>query len=49
MIPWIHDLKEYESAFDNKEIEKRPHRVINGKIVENIKKNRDKYTRQPWG
>lgn len=48
MIPWIHDLKEYESAFDNKEIEKRPHRVINGKIVENIKKNRDKYTRQPW-
>lgn len=48
MIPWIHDLKEYESAFDNREIEKRPHRVINGKIVENIKKNRDKYTRQPW-
>lgn len=48
MIPWIHDLKEYESAFDNKEIEKRPHRVVNGKIVENIKKNRDKYTRQPW-
>lgn len=48
MIPWIHDLKEYESAFDNKEIKKRPHRVINGKIVENIKKNRDKYTRQPW-
>ncbi|MBR1910736.1 MAG: DNA cytosine methyltransferase [Treponema sp.] len=48
MIPWIHDLKEYESAFDNKEIEKRPHRVVDGKIVENIKKNRDKYTRQPW-
>jgi len=48
MIPWIHDLKEYESAFDNKEIEKRPHRVINGKIVENINKNRDKYTRQSW-
>lgn len=48
MRPWIHDLKEYESAFDNAEIEKRPHRIVNGKIVENIRKNRDKYTRQPW-
>lgn len=45
---WIHDLKEGESAFDNEDIEKRPHRVINGKIVENVKKNRDKYTRQKW-
>lgn len=48
MREWIHDLKEGESAFDNKEPQKRPHRVVNGKIVENIKKNRDKYTRQPW-
>lgn len=48
MRPWIHDLKEGESAFDNDDIEKRPHRVINGKIVENAKKNRDKYTRQKW-
>ncbi|RJV72749.1 DNA cytosine methyltransferase [Coprococcus sp. AF27-8] len=48
MRPWIHDLKEGESAFDNKDIEKRPHRVIDGKIVENVKKNRDKYTRQKW-
>ena len=48
MRKWIHDLKEGESAFDNDTPEKRPHRVVNGKIVENIRKNRDKYTRQPW-
>lgn len=48
MREWIHDLKESESAFDNDAPEKRPHRVVNGKIVENIRKNRDKYTRQPW-
>ena len=48
MREWIHDLKEGESAFDNDSPEKRPHRVVNGQIVENIRKNRDKYTRQPW-
>ena len=48
MRAWIHDLKEGESAFDNKEIEKRPYQVIDGKIVENTRKNADKYTRQFW-
>lgn len=48
MRPWIHDLKEGESAFNNKDPQKRPHRIVNGKIVENIQKNRDKYTRQRW-
>ncbi|MEH7610772.1 DNA cytosine methyltransferase [Gottfriedia acidiceleris] len=48
MRDWIHDLKEGESAFDNKDPLKRPHRIVDGKIVENIRKNRDKYTRQPW-
>ncbi len=48
MREWIHDLKEGESAFDNANPAKRPHRVVDGKIVENIRKNRDKYTRQPW-
>lgn len=48
MRSWIHDLKEGESAFNNKDPQKRPHRVVNGKIVENIQKNRDKYTRQRW-
>ena len=48
MKNWIHDLKEGESAFDNLDPKKRPHKVVDGKIVENIKKNRDKYTRQRW-
>ena len=48
MRGWIHDLKEGESAFDNENPQKRPHRLVNGHIVENVKKNRDKYTRQKW-
>ena len=48
MRAWIHDLKEGESAFDNEDPLKRPHKVVDGIIVENIKKNRDKYTRQRW-
>lgn len=48
MRSWIHDLKEGESAFDNTDPLKRPHRVIDGQVVENAKKNRDKYTRQKW-
>lgn len=36
MRSWIHDLKEGESAFDNADPTKRPHRVIDGKIVENM-------------
>lgn len=48
MREWIHDLKECESAFDNPDPKKRPHKVVNGEIVENTRKNRDKYTRQPW-
>jgi DNA (cytosine-5)-methyltransferase 1 len=48
MRNWIHGLKEGESAFENRDPKKRPHRVINGKVVENVRKNRDKYTRQPW-
>ncbi|MCM1399196.1 MAG: DNA cytosine methyltransferase [Clostridium sp.] len=45
---WIHDLKEGESAFDNEDVLKRPHKVVDGKIVPNIRKNGDKYTRQFW-
>ena len=48
MRPWIHDLKEGESAFDNADPAKRPHRIVDGKRVENARKNRDKYTRQLW-
>lgn len=45
---WIHDLKEGECAFDNKDELKRPHKVVDGKVVPNIRKNGDKYTRQYW-
>ena len=48
MRPWIHNLQEGESAFDNVDPENRPHRFVNGERIENIKKNRDKYTRQKW-
>lgn len=45
---WIHDLKEGECAFDNGDELKRPHKIVDGKIVPNIQKNGDKYTRQYW-
>ena len=48
MREWIHDLKEGESAFDNADPLRRPHKTVDGQIIENIKKNRDKYTRQKW-
>lgn len=48
MLEWIRDLKEGESAFNNKEPNKRPHKIENGKIIENVNKNGDKYTRQKW-
>ncbi|GAA4465429.1 adenine/cytosine DNA methyltransferase [Nemorincola caseinilytica] len=48
MRDWIHGLKEGQSAFDNPDPHKRPHRIDDGKHVENIRKNRDKYTRQRW-
>ena len=48
MREWIHDIGEGESAFDNKDENKRPHRIVNGKIVPNVRKNSSKYTRQYW-
>lgn len=48
MRDWIHDLKEGESAFDNTDPMKRPHRIVNGKIIPNVNKNSDKYKRQYW-
>ncbi len=45
---WIHDLKEGQGAFDNEDPLKRPHKVVDGKIVPNKQKNGDKYTRQYW-
>lgn len=46
MRDWIKEIGEGESAFNNKDDSKKPHRVINGKIVINKSKNADKYRRQ---
>lgn len=48
MRSWISGLEEGQSAFDNVDPAKRPHRVINNKIVPNVNKNSDKYKRQSW-
>jgi DNA (cytosine-5)-methyltransferase 1 len=48
MLPWIEKLKEGESAFDNEDPKRRPHRVEGGKIIFNVKKNGDKYARCYW-
>lgn len=48
MRPWIHNLKEGESAFDNADDSLKPHKIVDGKIVVNTQKNGDKYKRQYW-
>ncbi|QQC72530.1 DNA cytosine methyltransferase [Lactococcus garvieae] len=48
MRSWIHDVKQGQSAFENNDSLKRPHRIINGEIIPNVQKNGDKYTRQRW-
>lgn len=46
MREWIHDLKEGQNAFENKEDSKKPHKIVDGKIIVNVSKNGDKYKRQ---
>lgn len=48
MRSWIKNLKEGESAFDNRDDNKKPHRVVDGKIIVNQQKTGDKYKRQFW-
>lgn len=48
MLPWIENLKEGQSAFENSEPERIPHRIINGEVVYNKNKNGDKYARWYW-
>jgi cytosine-specific methyltransferase len=48
MRSWIHDVEEGHSAFENSNVLQRPHRIVDGKIIENVQKNGDKYTRQRW-
>lgn len=48
MEPWIADIKEGQSAFENTDKTKIPHSIKNGIVVYNAKKNGGKYTRQCW-
>ncbi len=48
MQEWIKDLKEGQSAFENTELNKKPHRMVGNKIVLNVSKNDDKYKRQKY-
>ncbi|MDE5599499.1 MAG: DNA cytosine methyltransferase [Ureaplasma sp.] len=48
MLPWIENLKEGESAFDNIEPHRIPHRILNNQVVFNKNKMGGKYKRQIW-
>ena len=46
MREWIKEINEGESAFDNKEDLKKPHRIINGEIIINQSKNGESITKR---
>jgi len=48
MLPWIENIKEGQSAFDNTDPHRIPHQIKDGKIVFNKNKNGDKYARWYW-
>lgn len=48
MKKWIENLPEGKTAFDNTEPNRIPHKIIDGQIVFNQRKNSGKYTRQRW-
>jgi DNA (cytosine-5)-methyltransferase 1 len=48
MLPWIENIKEGQSAFDNKEQVRIPHKIVDGEVVVNKNKNGDKYSRCYW-
>ncbi len=48
MLPWIENIKEGQSAFDNIEDFRIPHQIKDGKVVFNKNKNGDKYSRWYW-
>ena len=48
MLPWIENLKEGESAFDNVDPKRRPHKVVLGGITFHKRGHKDKYQRQKW-
>ncbi|MFA6197412.1 MAG: DNA cytosine methyltransferase [Sulfurimonas sp.] len=48
MLPWIENITEGQSAFDNTELNRIPHKIVDGKIIYNQNKNGDKYSRWYW-
>lgn len=48
MLRWIETIKEGQSAFENTNPTRRPHKIENGRIIFNVKKNGDKYSRCFW-
>lgn len=49
MRPWISELAQGQSAFNNPNADQRPYKITkDGKKVANINKTGDKYTRQFW-
>ncbi len=48
MQAWIENIKEGQSAFDNIDPKRRPHKIVAGKMLNNINKNGDKYSRCYW-
>lgn len=48
MLPWIENLEEGQSAFEQTDDLRIPHRIIDGKLVPNKSKNGDKYARWYW-
>jgi DNA (cytosine-5)-methyltransferase 1 len=48
MLPWIENLEEGQSAFDQTDELRIPHRIIDGKLIPNKSKNGDKYARWYW-
>jgi DNA (cytosine-5)-methyltransferase 1 len=48
MLPWIENLKEGQSAFDNIDKDRIPHKIVDGKKIYNKRKNGDKYSRWYW-
>ena len=48
MLGWIENITEGQSAFDNEDETRIPHKEKDGEIIFNQRKNGDKYTRQYW-
>jgi DNA (cytosine-5)-methyltransferase 1 len=48
MLLWIENIKEGQSAFNNLEAMRIPHKIIDNEIVFNKNKNGDKYSRWYW-